>query len=87
MNNLIEGNSRRQPPDIEDEDEAFYQRVALIERLLDPLPICVIVLIGAGNDIHGNGLPSFGEALLFFPCPFDPRLCRRRVLLPFLPSL
>jgi hypothetical protein len=39
---------------------------ALVERQLDPLPICVIVLIGAGNAVHGNGLPSFGEALLFF---------------------
>jgi hypothetical protein len=60
---------------------------ALVERQLDPLPICVIVLIGADNAIHGNGLPSFGEALLFFARPFDPRLCRRQVLLPFLPPL
>jgi hypothetical protein len=44
-------------------------------------------LIGAGDAVHGNGLPSFGEALLFFARPFDPRLGRRRVLLPFLPPL
>jgi hypothetical protein len=60
---------------------------ALVERQLNPLPICVKVLIGAGNAVHGNGLPSFGEALLFFARPFDPRLGRRRVLLPFLPPL
>jgi hypothetical protein len=60
---------------------------ALVERQLDLLPICVIVLIGAGNAVHGNGLPSFGEALLFFARPFDPRLCQRRVLLPFLSLL
>jgi hypothetical protein len=40
-------------------------------------------LIGAGNAVHENGLPSFGEALLFFAHPFDARLCRRRVFLPF----
>jgi hypothetical protein len=57
----------------------------LVERHLNPLPICVKVLIGADNAVHRNGLPSFGEALLFFARPFDPRLGRRRVLLPFLP--
>jgi hypothetical protein len=60
---------------------------ALVERQLDPLPICVIVLIGTGNVVHGNGLPSFGETLLFFVRPFDLRLYRRRVLLSFLPPL
>jgi hypothetical protein len=60
---------------------------ALVECQLNPLPICVKVLIGAGNAVHGNGLPSFGEAHLFFARPFDPRLGRRRVLLPFLPPL
>jgi hypothetical protein len=44
-------------------------------------------LIGAGDVVHGNGLPSFGETLLFFARPFDPRLGRRRGLLPFLPPL
>jgi hypothetical protein len=38
---------------------------ALVERHLNPLPICVKVLIGADNAVRGNGLPSFGEALLF----------------------
>jgi hypothetical protein len=60
---------------------------ALVERQLDPLPICVKVLIGAGNAVHGNSLPSFVEALLFFARPFDPWLGRRRVLLTFLPPL
>jgi hypothetical protein len=50
---------------------------ALVEHHLDPLPICVKVLIGAGNAVHGNGLPSFGEALLLFARPFDPWLDRR----------
>jgi hypothetical protein len=60
---------------------------ALVERHLDPLPICIKVLIGAGDAVHGNGLPSFGEALHFFARPFDPWLGRQRVLLPFLPPL
>jgi hypothetical protein len=34
-------------------------------------------LIGASDAVHGNGLPSFGEALLFFAHPFDLRLGRR----------
>jgi hypothetical protein len=41
-------------------------------------------LICAGNAVHGDGFPSFGEALLFFARPFDPWLGRRRVLLTFL---
>jgi hypothetical protein len=57
--------------------EVGIDNFALVERHLDPLPICVIVLIGAGNAVHGNGLPRFGEALLFFAHPFDPRLGRR----------
>jgi hypothetical protein len=60
---------------------------ALVEHQLNPLPICIKVLIGAGNAVQGNGLPSFGEALLFFAHPFDPWLGRQRVLLPFLPPL
>jgi hypothetical protein len=60
---------------------------ALVERHLNPLPICVKVLIGTGNAVHGNGLPIFSEALLFFARPFDLRLGRRRVLLSFLPPL
>jgi hypothetical protein len=50
---------------------------ALVERQLDPLPRCVKVLIGTGNAVHGNGLPSFGEALFFFARLFDPRLGRQ----------
>jgi hypothetical protein len=50
---------------------------ALVERQLDPLPICVKVLIGAGNVVYGNDLPNFGEALIFFAHSFDPRLGRR----------
>jgi hypothetical protein len=30
-------------------------------------------LISAGNAVYGNDLLSFGEALLFFARPFDPR--------------
>jgi hypothetical protein len=67
--------------------EVGIEDFALIERQLDPLPIRHIVLIGAGNAIHGNSLPSFGEALLFSTRPFDPRLGQWRVLLPFLPPL
>jgi hypothetical protein len=67
--------------------EVGINNFALVERQLDMLPICVIALIGADNAVHGNGLPSFGEALLFFARPFDPRLCRCRVLLPFLSPL
>jgi hypothetical protein len=67
--------------------EVGIDNFALVECQVDPLPICVIVLIGAGNAVDGNGLSSFGEALLFFARPFDLRLCRWRVLLPFLPPL
>jgi hypothetical protein len=65
--------------------EVWIDNFALVEHQLGPLPTCVIVLIAAGNAIHENGLPSFGEALLFFARPFDPRLYRQRVLLSFLP--
>jgi hypothetical protein len=41
--------------------EVGIDNFALVERQLDPLPICVIVLIGIGNAVHGNGLPSFSE--------------------------
>jgi hypothetical protein len=64
--------------------EVWIDEFALVERHLDALPVRLEVLIRAGDAVHGNGLPSFGEALLFFSHPFDPRLGQRRVLLPSL---
>ena len=54
--------------------EVWIDEFALVERHLDPLPVRVVVLIGASDAVHRHRLPSFSEALLFFARPFDPRL-------------
>jgi hypothetical protein len=48
--------------------EVGIDNFALVERQFDPLPIRLIVLIGVGNAVHGNGCCVQVDVEADYPC-------------------